>query len=53
MTTLINELSTTDFLLLSILFISFIRLMIDIIKLFHPKQIFMTEKNKFNRKKVL
>jgi hypothetical protein len=53
MTTLINDLSTTDFLLLSLLLISFIRLMIDIVKLFHPKQIFMTEQNKHNRRRLM
>ena len=43
---LINDLTTTDFLLLVLVLLSFVRTMIELVKLFNPAQIFMKNKRK-------
>lgn len=49
LSTLVNDLSITDFLLLLLVAISFMRLVIDLLKFFHPAQIFL--KSRDNRKR--
>lgn len=46
MNVLLNELSTTDFLLLILVFFSFLRTILEFVKLFHPAQIFLKDKDK-------
>lgn len=46
MNVLVNELSTTDFLLLVLVMLSFFRTIIELVKLFNPAQIFMKIKGK-------
>lgn len=51
MNVLFNSLTTSEFLLFILVFISFFRLMIDLIKLFHPSQIFMKGNNENKKRK--
>ena len=49
LSTLVNDLSTTDFLLLVLVAISFMRLVIDLLKFFHPAQIFLKSRDRYRK----
>lgn len=51
MQTLLNNLTTTEFLLFILVFISFFRLIIDLIKLFHPSQLFMKDGKELTKRR--